>query len=221
MNSLMETICAICNTIRTSTKSGLSFRKLLNTVRKEFRVQDIELKIVTVRDSNLNPEVFYANGYYDPEDDKNQECCIELVITHNFPKDHVWYPEHSTELLIQIFDTVVHELKHQRQYRKRKFKVGVLRDDNHKEYLSDPDEIDAYSISIAIELSRSLGKTRALRYLQNVDTLSRFKLRHNFVSPSLSMYYGEFNNPNHPVIIRLTKKVYVRLKKIDTDHIFM
>ena len=221
MNSFMETICAICNTIKASTKSGLSFQKLLNKVRKEFRLHDIELKVTTVRDKYLESEVFYANGYYDPVDDENDECCIELVITHNFPKDHVWYPEHATHLLIQIFDTVIHELRHQRQYRKRKFRLGFLRDDDHKEYLADPDEIDAYAVSIAIELCRSLGKTRALRYLQNIDTLSRFKLRHNFVSPSLSMYYGEFDNPNHPVMVRLAKKVYVRLKKIDTDHVFM
>jgi len=44
------------------------------------------------------------------EDDKNQECPIELYITHNFEKDHVWYPEHSTHLLIQIYDTMTHEL---------------------------------------------------------------------------------------------------------------
>ena len=217
----MENICAICNTVRSSTKTGLSFQKLLNQVRKEFRINNIELKIKTVRDKTLLTEVFYANGYYDPIDDEEGDNCIELVITHNFPKDHIWFPKHATELLVQIFDTVVHELRHQRQYRKRKFKLGVDRGPEHKEYLADPDEIDAYSISIATELCRSLGKTRALRYLNNIETLSRFKVNNQFVSPCLSMYKGEFPNQKDPVLQNLVKKVYVRLKKIDTDFIFM
>ena len=146
---------------------------------------------------------------------------IELIIVHNFPKDLVWYPTHSTLILTQIFDTVVHELRHQRQYRKRKFKVGPERGQGHKEYLADPDEVDAYSISIATELVRSLGRTRALRYLHNIDTLSRFKLNKQFVSPCLGMYVGEFSNPRNPIIKKLTKKIYIRLKKIDTDVVFL
>jgi len=216
MNSIMETVCAVCNDIRLRTTQGMSFQKLMNAIRREFKLRGLELKLSSVRDKTLLQEVFYANGYYDPEDDKDQECPFEVIITHNFPKDHVWYPEHATLLLIQIFDTVVHELKHQRQYRKRKYKTFVERDDSHEEYLADPDEIDAYSISIAIELCRSLGRIRALRYLNNIEKISRFKLHGQFVSPSLSMY-----SVHKPLLKRLSKKVYVRLKKIDTDFIFM
>jgi len=221
MNSIMETVCAICNNVRSSTKQGLSFPKLMNRVRREFKLSDIEIKLTTTRDSTLAEDCVYVNGYYDPEDDQSEECAIELIIVHNFPKDLVWFPTHSTLILTQIFDTVVHELRHRRQYRKRKFKVGPERGTGHKEYLADPDEIDAYSISIATELVRTLGKTRALRYLHNIDTLSRFKLNGRFVSPCLGMYKGEFQNTNDPIIKNLTKKVYVRLKKIDTDFVFI
>jgi len=221
MNSLMELVCAICNTVRNSTKHGLSFQKFLNQVRREFKQNGFDFKIVTTRDKTLNPEVFYANGYYDPENDKNEDCPIELVIYHNFPKDHIWYPTHATDLLTQIFDTVVHEKRHQGQYRKRKFKSSLSKDNTHKEYLSDPDEIDAYSISITMELVRSLGKTRAMRYLHNIDAISRFKLHGSYVSPSLSMYRGEFPSKGNVVIKRLAKKVYQRLQKVDTDTVFM
>lgn len=221
MNSIMERVCAICVNVKASTKPGISFQKLINQVRRQFKLNDIYLKVSTVRDKHLDSTVFYANGFYDPLDDKNQDIAIELVITHNFPKDHVWYPEQAKDILIQIFDTVVHELRHQRQYRKRKFKIGFERGSDHREYLADPDEIDAYSISIAAELVRSLGKARALRYLHNIDTLCRFKMGDHYVSPSLSMYRGEFPNPNDPVMQSLTKKVYVRLMKVDTDNIFM
>jgi len=221
MNSIMELVCAICNKVRSSTKQGLSFPKLMNQVRREFKSSNIDKKLTTTRDKTLNEDCVYVNGYYDPEDDKEHECAIELIIVHNFPKDLVWYPTHSTLILTQIFDTVVHELRHQRQYRKRKFKVGPERGQGHKEYLADPDEVDAYSISIATELVRSLGRTRALRYLHNIDTLSRFKLNKQFVSPCLGMYVGEFSNPRNPIIKKLTKKIYIRLKKIDTDVVFL
>jgi len=221
MNSIMELVCAICNKVRSSTKQGLSFPKLMNQVRREFKSSNIDIKLTTTRDKTLNEDCVYVNGYYDPEDDKEHECAIELIIVHNFPKDLVWYPTHSTLILTQIFDTVVHELRHQRQYRKRKFKVGPERGQGHKEYLADPDEVDAYSISIATELVRSLGRTRALRYLHNIDTLSRFKLNKQFVSPCLGMYVGEFSNPRNPIIKKLTKKIYIRLKKIDTDVVFL
>ena len=221
MNSIMETICAICSKVRDGTKTGLSFQKLLNKIRKEFNLNNIDLKIRSVRDRTIGEEVFYLTGYYDPEDDQNNDIPIELIITHNFDKNEVWYGEHSTQLLIQIFDTVVHELKHQRQFQKRKYRNGIIRSDDHKEYLADPDEIDAYAVSIAIELCRSLGKSRALRYLHNIDAISRYKLNNRFVSSSLSMYRAEFPEPYNLTMRSLTKKIYVRLMKVDTDCIFM
>lgn len=218
----MEPVCKICTTIKHSTKTGVSFKKLLATIRKEFIKGDIEILLRPVRDNTLTEEVFYANGYYDPEDDENNECHIELVITHNFPKNHIWYPDQATELLIQIFDTVIHELRHQRQYRARDFLPGRDKVENtHIEYLADPDEIDAYSITIATELCRSLGKQRALRYLKTPSKLARFKIRDYFVSPSLGMYQGTFTDPDSVVLKQLIKKVYIRLKKIDTDFVFM
>ena len=213
--------CQVCSRIVQNTKHGYSFRKLLGQIRKEFKSVGIDLLVTTVRDKTLASEVFYANGFYDPEDDRENEQHIELIITHNFPKDSKWFPKQSKELLIQVFDTVVHELRHERQYRSRKFRVGVDRGTGHKEYLADPDEIDAYSITIATELCRSLGKTRALKYLHNSDMLSRFKLNGIFVSSAFSMYKGSFPNQNDPVIKCLLKKVYIRLKKIDIDYVFM
>jgi hypothetical protein len=217
----METVCLVCNTARNSTKQGISFQKLLTTIRREFRKTNIDLKIRTVRDKTLADEVFYTNGYYDPEDDKCNECPIELVITHNFDNELLWYPKHATLLLVQIFDTTVHELRHMRQFRKRKFKPNGKQSSVHKEYLSDPDEVDAYSISIATELCRSMGKHRALRYMQSFSLLSKFKLGDTFVSPSLSMYRECFPTIKDPVLSKLSKKTYVRLQKLDIDCIFI
>ena len=220
MNSIMETVCKVCVKVRQQTKDGVSFRGLLTLIRREFKQGGVVLKVRTTRDKTLVEEVFYVNGYYDPEDDKEGDCPIELIVTHNFNFNEAWYPIHATLLLTQIFDTVVHELRHQRQHRTRKFEFSFIRGTELEEYLSDPDEIDAYSISIATELVRNLGKDRAIRYLTNPNSLSRLKLHGKFVSPCLGMYIGTFPNSSQTVK-RLIKKVYVRLKKVDTDNVFM
>lgn len=221
MNSIMELVCEICNRVRRRAQLGVSFQKVLGMIRKEFKLNDLDVKIKTVKDKKLNTDVFYVNGFYDPEDDKNLDCPIELVLTHNFSKDGIWHTKNVTELLVQIYDSLIHEYRHQGQYKKRNYRYGLEHDNEHKSYLKDPDEIDAYSISITFELCRNLGKHRALKYLRNTDKLSRLRLNGNFVSPSLGMYKTEFPNPNDPVINRLTKKIYVRLQKVDTDFIFM
>ena len=216
MNSIMEAVCQVCNATRQQTKHGVIFHNLLTQLRRNFRRHDFEIKIKTMRHKTLNGEEFYVNAYYDPEDDHQKEVPIEVVIHHNFDSHAIWDIKHITELLVQVFDAVVHEFKHQRQSRKRNFKTYWH---NHS-YLDDPDEIDAYAVSIAIELCRSLGKYRALRYMHRFTSLGRLKLHHNYVSPNLSSYIETFNKS--PKILKLmAKKVYVRIQKLDMDCIFL
>lgn len=221
MNSIMELVCQICTNVRHKAEAGVSFKKVLGLIRTEFRLNDLDIKIKVVKDKNLNVDVFYVNGYYDPEDDKNLDCPIELILTHNFTKEGVWHTKNVTDLLVQIYDSYIHEYRHQGQYRKRNYRPSPPHNNEHQLYLKDPDEIDAYAISITFELCRSLGKHRAIRYLHNTNLLSKFKLNGAFASPSLGMYKLEFPKYGDPVINRLTKKVYTRLQKVDTDLIFM
>lgn len=217
MNSIMETVCGVCNNVRNNSKQGISFQNLLTKLRKEFRDQGFDLKIKSLRNTKLNHEEFYVNAYYDPEDDQNREVPIEVVVHHNFEKETIWDRKHITDFLIQIFDATIHEFKHQRQSRKRSFETFW----HHNSYLDDPDEIDAYALSIAIELCRSLGKYRALRYLHRISTLAKLKFQDHYVSPNLSAYINQFNNLGDPVLKRLAKRVYIRLQKVDTDCIFV
>jgi len=222
MNSIMETVCTVCNKVRTDSKSGVNFQTLLTTLRREFRKQQFNLKIKTERDKNLLPEEFYVNAYYDAEEDNNSEIPIEVVVHHNFDKNILWSQKHVTDLLIQIFDAVVHEFKHQRQSVKRNHVVySDYIKKPYKDYLEEDDEVDAYAISIAIELCRSLGKYRALKHIGRISTLARWKLNEKYVSPCLAAYFGQFENLQNPTLKRLSKKVYVRLQKIDTDSVFM
>ena len=223
MNSVMEIVCGVCNRVRSNSKHGTSFPNLLVRLRREFREQGMDLKIKSLRDKKLNLEEFYVNAYYDAEDDQNREVPIEVIAHHNFPKETIWSEKQVTDFLIQIFDAVVHEFKHQRQSRKRHFinywdhRNGAY---HYQEYLSDPDEVDAYALSIAIELCRTLGKFRALRYMHWLNSLSKLKFNDQYVSPNLSAYIGQFGLRS-PIIKRLSKKIYIRLQKVDTDVIFV
>jgi len=220
----METVCSICNRVRVNAKGGTSFHNLLKELRREFKKANIDLKIKSSAKKFLSTEEFYVNAYYDAEDDNDKETPIEVIIYHNFNKELVWDRKQVTDLLVQVFDAVIHEFKHQRQSRKREFKQFWGHVDagyHYHEYLQDPDEIDAYALSIAIELCRTLGKHRALRYMPKITTLARLKVHDQFVSPNLNAYVTHFEKPFSPLLRRLAKKVYVRLQKVDTDFIFM
>jgi hypothetical protein len=220
----METVCLICNQVRQKTKQDTSFPKLLVELRRGFRRAGLDLKIKSQIKKFLDTEEFYVNAYYDAEDDENKETPIEVIIYHNFDKDIIWTNKQITELLTQVFDATVHEYKHQRQSRKRNYKDFWVRADAETEfhkYLQDPDELDAYALSIAIELCRTVGKFRALRYMPKFTTLARLKVKEEYVSPNLNAYVSHFEKPISPLLRRLAKKIYVRLMKVDTDHIFM
>jgi hypothetical protein len=218
----MEAVCLVCNNVRNNSKHGVSFQNLLTMLRREFREHGLDLKLKSDRRKDLAVEEFYVNAYYDAEDDQNNETPIEVIVHHNFDKQSVWDQKQTTDLLIQIFDATVHEYKHQRQSKKRKHIVYSNHDKSpYDAYLADPDEIDAYAISIAIELCRNLGKYRTLRYMSRFQALGKLRFNERYVSPQLAAYFGQFDNSKHPILRILAKKVYIRLMKVDTDHIFM
>lgn len=222
MNSIMETVCLVCNRVKAKSKPNSSFQQLLTQLRRGFRDSNLELKIKSDRNKTLNSEEFYVNAYYDADADYHNEIPIEVIIHHNFNKLVLWDQKQVTEFLIQIFDATVHEYKHQRQSVRRKHKVYSDHNKSpYKDYLADPDEVDAYAVSIAIELCRSLGKYRAIRYMTKFNSLCKLKFNDQYVSPCLSAYYGQFHSLDHPILKLLAKKVYVRLQKVDTDFIFM
>ena len=222
MNSVMETVCSVCNKVQASNKNGSKFPEVLKSLRKQFKIHDIELKILSKKDKSLDSDEFYVHAYYDSFDDQNLDVPIEVVVNNNFDKEQVWDSKQVKDFLIQVYDAVVHEKKHQRQSRKRNHEQYWIHHGvgHYHEYLQDPDELDAYALSIAIELSRNLGKHRALRHLGRFTTLARMKINDQFVSPNLNAYVMHFERPISPLLRRLAKKIYVRLKKIDTDYIF-
>lgn len=109
MNSVMETVCSVCNKVQTNSGDGILFPKLMINLRKEFKIHDIELKIRSRKDKSLAPAEFYVNAYYDSYDDQQLDVPIEVIVNNNFNKDQIWDRSQTKDFLIQVFDAVVHE----------------------------------------------------------------------------------------------------------------
>jgi hypothetical protein len=220
MAASIECVNEICRSIRRQNDTGISFKKLVGSTKKHFKEGGIDLSLKTKKERDLNSGHFYVMAYYDADEDFNQEIPIEVFVHHNFSDLDRFQRHQITDFLIQIFDAVVHELRHQQQSRRRNYQTfGSLELGHYRRYLSDPDELDAYALSIAVELLRSMPKRRAQRYLSRPDVLSKMKRGEVFVSPNLRSYYEHFGGTK--LIKRLCKKVYKNLETIDSSEVFL
>jgi len=139
---------------------------------------------------------------------------------HNIDKDAEFEHAQTGQFVVQVFDAVVHELRHQQQGRTRKFLLLPGPKDGTEFYLSDPDEIDAYAVSVAVELIRNLGRQRSIQYLHRASRLSKIRPKGLYASPTLLAYFDTFGDIGHPVIKKLLKKVFLNLEMIDKTAVF-
>jgi hypothetical protein len=116
------------------------------------------------------------------------------------------------KLCYTIADTILHEIIHMRQFRRRKFKnlpdypSNASRSAQREEqsYIGNSDEIDAYSFNIACELMDQFNndQLKIIKYL-NLDQKGS---RANF--NTWKMYLRAFDHEHdHPIIKRVKKKV--------------
>jgi hypothetical protein len=220
MNFILERVNAVCRHVRDSNKFSLTFKKLVSVTRTSFRKYDCVLSIKTKKDKTLEPSEFYVNAFYDAEDDYNNDVAIEIYIYHNFTDDMMFNSTQITDFLIQVYDATVHEYRHQQQSIQREY--NIYSDHDHspfKSYLKDPDELDAYAVSIAIELLRHMSKERAKKYMSKITIMAKMRRGTNLVSPNLKAYIDHFGLNN--VTKKISKKVYKHLDVLDRQHIFM
>lgn len=201
---------------------GVTLRSLLGKIRTSFKSFDFDIVLKTRRMVSLSENEFYVNAYYDQEADKHNEIAIEVHILHNINSTNTFEFSQLSQFVVQVYDAVVHELRHRHQSHQRRYKLNphVVDYNCSYSYLSDPDEIDAYSLSIAIELIRNLGKERAMAYLHRASRLAKIRPKGLFASPTLFAYFDEFGGTTDPVIRKLVKKVYLNLEQLDKSAIF-
>ena len=177
------------------------------------------IKASKVRDPAVSKSWVYIGGFYYSGDDEDRTASIGLCLAYH-PKEHhiTMTSRRFSRFCIGFADTVLHEVIHMRQFRKRKFKplpdyastASRTKQRNEQSYLGNNDEIDAYAFNIACELGDKFnGNTRKIvNYLnENQKGLRRV---HN----SYRMYLKAFGHDhNHPVIQHVKKRVVYYLPK--------
>jgi hypothetical protein len=220
MNHMLELVNSVCNIVRDANPNPITFKKLVGQTRSAFKYNDFDLQIKTKKDKTLEEREFYINAYYDPEDDRDCETPIEVIVYHNFVDAELFSKNQITDFLVQIYDATVHEYKHRQQSIKRDYHVYYQHaQEPFADYLADPDEVDAYAMSIAIELIRTIGPGRAKRNLCRITLLARMRYGMNYASPNLKAYVACFGL--NPITKRLAKKVYKHLETLDKTNIFV
>ena len=220
MNEELSLVRKICTGIMTRSEDGGKFKTIISRVKKGF--SSLDLKIRTKRMKNLDENEFYVNAYYDAEDDGAGLCPIEVIVYHNIDLEEFFKHSQVGQFLVQLYDAVVHELKHQAQGRSRNYLPNpyIVDLESTISYLGDPDEIDAYALSIAIELIRNLGRTRSIQYLHRASRLANVRPKGLYASPNLFAYFETFEHLDHPVIRKLLKKVFLNLETVDKMAVF-
>jgi hypothetical protein len=173
----------------------------------------LPVKVVKRSDVKVDFGYVYTGGLYYSDEDQAKRKCIEIVFVYNPIIGSVCLTPQKFQRMCALFaDTMLHELMHMRQYRRRKFKqipdyastAEKTEQRLEQEYLGNPDEIDAYGFNIACELMDKFkgDEQRVIEYLSKDQKGLRRK--HN----SWRMYLKAFNHDhNHIIIKRIKKKV--------------
>lgn len=161
----------------------------------------------------VEPNHVWVGGTYHSDWDQEKRKCIELMLVYPlFEEDICISKRRFTAMSYTIADTLLHEIIHMRQYRRRNFKVipdyasTAEKSERRIEqsYLGCSDEIDAYSFNIACELYDKFHGDFdvVIQYLnENQKGTNR---RHN----SWRMYLTAFQHDhNHKIIKRVKQKV--------------
>ena len=171
------------------------------------------IKAQKQKDSKVTKGWVFVGGSYYSDKDKDRNQSIELCLAYN-PKDKkiVMTPRKFSRFCLTFADTILHEVIHMRQFRKRKFahlpdyssSATRIKQKEEQEYLGHKDEIDAYAFNIACELDDKFSSnTRKIVNYLNEDQKGT-RRAHN----SYRMYLKAFGHDhNHPVIQRLKKRV--------------
>ena len=179
---------------------------LANYVGTMFRVN-----VLQAENEQINAGSMEISALYDQDIDESGKIPIELILLTN-PMDHtyLWSKADFKYISTLIVDSLIHEMVHMHQARKRHFlEVGPhIRDYTSakleaQDYLGQYDEIDAYAHNIASELAASNA----------IGDISEFLSQPSIIPLQMSINLWAYTNTfdqdiTHPVIKRLLKKVY-------------
>lgn len=167
-------------------------------------------------DSAAESGYVYIGGMYYSDWDMKGNKCIEVQLVYN-PIRSITITSERFESLCELFaDTVLHEIIHMQQYRRRGWssineyhsRVAILAQRENQNYLGCTDEIDAYSFNIACELLAKFNNSQ----VRVINFLNKTPNSHQATIGLWRMYLLAFDyDYSHPIIQRLKKRVIRRL----------
>ena len=218
VRNLSKELEPFANWLRTGPKS---FKAIADKLRNVLNTIGIDTDVNFLQSDHVDSGDMNMNAYYDPEADEQEDAPpfgIDLVFSKK--DNEVDFSDEGIDVIItRIDDVLKHEIIHQQQYQKRDWLPGqrgyVFKQGRELEYMSQPDEIEAYAVNIADELTRAAGsKDKAYDLLRKAGDSA--KLRNHleqFISPNLFAYFVLFGfDTTHPVLKKLLKKVYQYLQ---------
>lgn len=203
----------------------LSVKKFHDTVIRHLKYY-FPIKGSRQHDPTVENSWVYVGGAYYSSLDEDKDTSIEISLAYNPADTHITMTsKRFYRFCIGIADTVLHEVIHMRQFRKRRFKAlpgyqstaSRAEQRQEQEYLGDNDEIDAYSFNIACELHEKFnGNQKAIvNYLNENQKYTR--RRQN----SWRMYLKAFGHDHkHPILRRVKKRVIYYLPKAEQGRPF-
>ena len=194
---------------------------LTKRIRDQFNFFGVPLKFKTEKGYETGLNEVWVGGLYDGISDKKGLKPITIQVQYNPDAKKIVLSKGKFYRIARLIaDTVLHEVIHARQFRRRKYKIipgytstaELSKQRKEQTYLGHNDEIDAYSFNIACQLSDMFrgNKKEIVNYL-NRD-LNDKRLKKN----SYKMYLDAFNhNHSHTVIKKLKKKVIYYLSYVE------
>ncbi len=182
-------------------------------IRNIFKFFELPIKVRCAYNQATRPEHVWIGGLYEGTKDKQSKKFITIITQFNEQGKSVKISKDMfRRMCYTVADTILHEVIHMRQYRRRNFKdipgyystASSGKKRAEQTYLGHPDEIDAYSFNIACQLyDRFNGnEKRIINYLNTNLQDGRLK------KDTYKMYLEAFDyNQKHTVIRKLKKKV--------------
>ena len=180
----------------------------------------IPLRITKTKYKKATPNTVMVGGCYYSERDQFNKTCIEISMLYSPEDEHLKLNNRKfARVCIVIADTILHEIIHMRQYRRREFKdlpdyPSTARKASKREeqsYLGNSDEIDAYGFNIACELLDQYENTNDIIKHLSIDQKNK-KVKYD----GWLMYLTAFDHDhNHPVIKKVKKKILQYLQNAE------
>lgn len=192
---------------------NLTAKEITKIFRKQFKNNGIPLKIKTKFELNVPKNKAWVGAVFDANDDKKKKKSITLDFFYRSNQDLINFNYNDFyKLCYDVADTVLHEIIHMRQFRRRNYKnikgytsyAESSRQRKEQEYLGHGDEIDAYAFNIACVLNDNSNnsKSKSIKYINKA--LKEAESKDN----SYTMYLRNFNyDHTHKVIKKLKKRI--------------